>query len=156
MAPNIEPVFAFTQNDEVDLATFPQQSGKDPIQLQIPNHQIDLPVIPSSIINGEWQVTTKGVSLLSSNIDSTNRGLILFGHDWPILLGQMRQAKIGETFFLEYRDGSQEKYLITSVFSVTPNQLDVLDLAKQHTVLIYTCSGFMDNTRFVVLGQLQE
>ncbi len=156
IVPNNSALYAYakTTNSPDEASEASSSTENNPEKLEIPDQKIALPIMPSSIVNGEWQVSTQGVSLLSQFSEASNHGLVLFGHDWPVLLGRMRQSKIGEHVSLTYKDGTKKTYRIESVFSVSPTQLDILNLAKPDTVLIYTCSGFMDSKRFVVLAQL--
>lgn len=124
-----------------------------PVKIVIPSHQIELPIVPSSLLNGDWQVTDKGVSLLSNDPSkASQQGFIMYGHNWPALLGRLQKAQIGEAIILSYENDAPETYKIESVFKVSPNQLDVLQLAKPNTLLLYTCTGFLDNQRLVVLA----
>ncbi|HZZ98688.1 MAG TPA: sortase [Candidatus Saccharimonadia bacterium] len=128
-----------------------------PSRLILPDERIDLPIFQSAILNGEWQLSTKGVSILSTTTHATRQeGYILYGHNWPVLLGNVSKAKIGEPLLLEYPDGSSEQYKIESVFRVSPKSVDVLDLAKSQTVLLYTCTGFLDTERLVVLAHFTQ
>ncbi len=154
---NATPFYAYAKTDSQNVKTEASASSEViPNRLIISDHQINLPISKSSVENGEWQVSTQGVSLMSPANPSIEQGFVLFGHDWPVLLGRIRQAKIGQQIELQYNNGKQETYRIESIFSISPTQLDILKLAKPKTILIYTCSGFLDSKRFVVLAQLQE
>lgn len=149
--PSSQPLVAYADSNQSSAS---DQQSSNPTQLDIPDHQISLPIQPSAVVNGEWQVTTQGVSLLTpQQLGQAGSGYVLFGHDWPVLLGRMRQAVIGQSVVLTYKDGHTDTYKITSVFNVSPNQVDVLSMAKPDTLLIYTCNGILDTKRFVVLAQ---
>jgi sortase (surface protein transpeptidase) len=68
----------------------------------------------------------------------------------------MRKVKVGEQLSLNYPDGESKKYVVTSVFRVDADQLSILDLAKPDTLVLYTCVGFLDSQRLVVLAQLNQ
>ncbi len=153
--PSTQPLYAYADSNSAKKTETAIQTDT-PATLDIPDHQIHLAIVPSSIVNGEWQVTTQGVSMLTpSPSDPVKKGPILFGHDWPVLLGRMRQAVIGQKITLTYGDGKVKTYLITSIFKVAPNHVDILSMAKPDTLLIYTCDGVLDSQRFVVLAQEQ-
>lgn len=124
-----------------------------PIQFVMPDQRIDLTVIPAQIQNQEWQLSNQGVSLLQTSIPSNeSNGLIMYGHNWRSLLGNLHKAKIGQKINLIYADGNVAQYTIQSMVTVSPSRLDVLNLAKADTLLVYTCTGFLDSERLVVLA----
>lgn len=123
-----------------------------PIAITVPHQPAILPVIPSPLAQGDWVVSTEGVSLLSTN--DQELGYIFYGHNWNSLLGSLHKTQIGETIQLRYADGRVEAYQVTSSFRVAANRLDVLDLAKgDGSLLIYTCDGWLDSQRLIVLAQ---
>jgi len=125
-----------------------------PVEIELPNEHIDLPIFPTTLEKGTWTVSTQGVSLLEPNGEAPEEhsGLILYGHNWSVLLGRLHQAKLGQTMTLTFPK-RKDTYQIVSMFTVNPDQLDVLNLAQPNTVLLYTCTGFMDSQRLVVLAQ---
>lgn len=123
-----------------------------PIQLVIPDLRIDLPIIPARLENQTWQLTNQGVSLLQSPLTNST-GLIIYGHNWKSLLGNLHEVKLGQTVSLQYSDGNIHNYRVETIMTVSPTRLDVLDFAEQDTVLIYTCTGFLDSQRLVVIAR---
>ncbi|GEM_PF-1488041 len=124
-----------------------------PIQLVIPDQRIDLPIIPAQLQNQEWQLSNQGVSLLQTPLPiGKERGLILYGHNWKSLLGDLHKTEIGQKISVQYPDGNIDHYSVQSIFTVSPSRLDVLDLAQPDTLLIYTCTGFLDSQRLVILA----
>lgn len=146
VVPSSQPLYAYAQEN----VTSPL-----PSQLIIPDRHINLPILPSTQLNGEWQVTTQGVSLITPEQRGDTHGYVIYGHDWPVLLGKMRQASIGQHVTLKYGNGQEQTYKITSIFKVAPTHSEILKMAKEDTLVIYTCDGFMDSQRLVVIAQLQ-
>lgn len=124
-----------------------------PIELVIPDQRIDLPIIPAKLQDQEWQLSNQGVSLLQTALPAQKpRGHIIYGHNWRSLLGELHQVKIGGKINLIYGNGNIDQYTVQSIMTVDPKRLDVLDLAKDGTLLLYTCTGFLDSQRLVVLA----
>lgn len=124
-----------------------------PIEFVMPDQRIDLSVIPAQIQDQQWQLSNHGVSLLQTAMPTgEGQGLIMYGHNWRSLLGSLHKAKIGEKINLIYADGNVVQYTIQSMITVSPKRLDVLNLAKADTLLVYTCTGFLDSERLVVLA----
>jgi hypothetical protein len=122
-----------------------------PVAVTIPHKPESLHVVPSLIQNGEWSVSDQGVSLLK-NPAGGPQGHILYGHNWNSVLGQLQQAQIGEEISLTYQNGTEEVFVINSIFTVSSDRLDVLELAQPQKLLMYTCAGFLDTKRLVVLA----
>lgn len=139
------------QADMQDSTEEPQ-----PVQIELPSIHTKLSIFPSVIVNGEWETTSKGVSWLRGWQDQQQHGLIIYGHNWKSLLGSLKKTAIGDEIILTNSDGSEAHYTVTSIFRVKPNDVAVLEMSKQQTVLVYTCIGFLDRERLVVLAELQS
>ncbi len=128
-----------------------------PILINIPSLDIQLPIIPSQITNNEWQATTEGVSyLIHSPIPGEYGNSILYGHNWPNLLGKLPQIKIGDEVIITYEDQSTRTFEIHYTTLVTPDQVEILAPSKDKRITLYTCTGFLDSHRFVAVGIVKE
>lgn len=122
--------------------------------LLLPTNDQPLPLVLTTALNNDWQVSSQGVSWLQLGDRAQQRGKILYGHNWPNLLGKLAQTEIGQTIQVRYSDHTQEAYEIQSQFTVSASRLDVLELAKDPDILlIYTCSGWLDRERLVVIAR---
>lgn len=127
--------------------------NKIPVEIIIPSLALKLPIIPSSIKNGVWETTNEGVSyLLSSPIPGQAGNSILYGHNFTRLLGKLPQMKPGNEISIIYNDNSQEKFLTQFTSIVSPNQIDILKPSQDKRITVYTCTGFLDSERFVVVA----
>jgi LPXTG-site transpeptidase (sortase) family protein len=153
---SLQTVFLTTQRFLTKPSSHPLITTKPnepsvPQALLLPTHAEPLPIIVTPVQNNDWQVSTKGVSLMQSSL--TSHGKVLYGHNWPNLLGSLHQAEVGSSIQIRYSDLKQEAYTVQSMFTVEPSQLNVLELAKDpDTLLIYTCSGWLDQERLVVVA----
>lgn len=127
-----------------------------PVGLKIPSLKVDLPIIPSVIKNGQWEATTTGVSYLSSSpIPGDTGNSILYGHNWPNLLGPLIHARPKDLIEIIYSDNSRQVFEIEYTVIVSPEETHVLLPSKDKRITLYTCTGFMDSKRFVVVGILK-
>lgn len=126
-----------------------------PVSINIESQKIALPIIPSEIKNNKWEATTKGVSYLSSSALPGEQGnSILYGHNWPNLLGNITKVKPGEKITINFSDHSSREFLVEYITQVKPTQTEILNNSSDHRITIYTCSGFLDSMRFVVVAKL--
>lgn len=135
----------------------PVISGKIlPSRLVIPSVGIDLPVIPSEIKEGQWETTDKGVSFLKSGIIPGERGnSIMYGHNWESLLGPLIGIKAGDTMTVVFTSGEKKTFVVAGIMTVTPDQTHILNETSDRRITLYTCTGFMDSKRLVIVAVLQ-
>lgn len=127
-----------------------------PVRLQIPNVAIDLAVFPSEIQGTTWETTPKGVSYLMTSPRPGGKGnAIFYGHNWPSLLGHLSKVDVGDSINVFFKDGSASHYTVEFITIVRPEQTKILDNSADSRLTIYTCTGFLDQKRFVVTALLQ-
>jgi LPXTG-site transpeptidase (sortase) family protein len=123
-------------------------------QVKISDLKIDLPIYPSVVTDSKWEINNMGVSLLVNYQElGFSSSQILYGHNWPSLLGNLTQAKIGQEIELIYNDDSLKRFQISKLVIVPVNDLTAIQEADQNSLVIYTCSGFMDKERLIVLAE---
>lgn len=127
----------------------------EPIGIKIATLGIALPVIPSQIENKKWESTTKGVSFLKTSVNPGEQGnSILYGHNWPNLLGKLTKVKPGDKIAIIYTDDSVREFQVEMTAQVDPDDTSILNNSEDRRLTLYTCSGFLDSKRFVVVAKL--
>lgn len=128
-----------------------------PEEIIIAAINLDLPIIPAKLDRGKWEATTKGVSyLISSPIPGEKGNSILYGHNWQNLLGNIVKLKPGQIITIKYRNGSLKNFRIDSTVLVSPKEVAILAASETPQITIYTCIGFLDSKRFVVVAKIKE
>ena len=124
-----------------------------PVSILLPASNIELPIIQTELKDGKWLATSKGVSyLISSPIPGEVGNSVLYGHNWPNLLGKLPKVKPGEIISVKFSDGSIKNFPVQYTLIVTPDQTQILNPTSDSRITIYTCTGFLDNKRFVAVG----
>lgn len=122
-----------------------------PVRLIVPSQGINLSIYPASINQNKWEDTKQGVSFLTSSpVPGTVGNSIIYGHNWPNLLGPLTKVKPGELVVVAFNDGTTMPFIVTFTSTVTPDQTHVLEATDDKRLTIYTCTGFFDSKRFVV------
>ena len=125
-----------------------------PKTLLIPSIGVNLPVIPSLIENNTWQTTSRGVSFLqTSPIPGEKGNSVMYGHNWTSLLGRLPQVKPGDKVNIVMDNGSQKEFKVEYTAIVNPDQTYIIDKTEDSRLTIYTCIGFLDSKRFVVVAK---
>jgi len=145
---------AFTSNpNTVQNSKFPLF----PIRVTIPNLGIDLPIVASEIKNGVWQTTSVGVSyLLTSSRPGEAGNSIYYGHNWPRLLGKLRNIQIGQKIYIYSSSGKIITYVVNKISRVSPAKIEIFTPSLPYQLTIYTCIGLADSQRLVVTAYMQD
>ncbi len=132
-------------------------TSQTPEEILIPDVNINLPILPSKIDNGKWSATTKGVSYLTTSPLPGEKGnSILYGHNFPNLLGNLNKIKPGQKIVIKYTDGNVKEFVVKFTLEVSPKQTNILETTDDNRITLYTCSGFLDSKRFVVIANFQS
>ena len=144
---------AFTR--EPEQLTYTNTTQNDfPRFLQIDSAGISVPVFSAKIENHKWDLRNDGVMYLSSSALPGNKGnSIMYGHNWNSLLGNLHKVKPTDTLVVGLDSGTQRKFIVEYVYEVSPSQVDILDQVDYERLTIYTCSGFLDSKRLVVVAR---
>ena len=127
------------------------QTASGRAQIDIPSARIILPIYPATITDNRWEITKSGVSYLSTSPKPGARGnSVLYGHNWPRLLGRLTLVKPGDAVLIKGEDGKVVRFIVTYVFTVRPDQTEIFADTSDSRITIYTCTGFLDSKRLVV------
>lgn len=148
---------AFKLSELKTVTTHSSTVDITPVVLSIPSLDIELPIIPTTLKDGNWQATGEGVSyLITSPPPGETGNSIMYGHNWPNLLGSLTRVKPGEIIRIDYSDGSARIFEVEFTSIVTPNQTHILNQTQDKRLTLYTCTGFLDTKRFVVTAINQD
>ncbi len=117
----------------------------------LPDLNISLPVFPGELSHGIWPVTSRGVIYLSSTPQPGTFGnSVIYGHNWPNLLGKLRNAQLGQKVLIHYANGLTKTFIISTISEVLSTDMTILKPTSGTRLTIYTCTGFLDTKRLVV------
>ena len=126
-----------------------------PIGISIPSLGITLPIFPAIIAGKTWPTTDKGVSyLVSSPLPGGKGNSILYGHNWPNLLGKLHEIKIGDKIMVMGKNNTVKNFSVKYIAEVDPSNASILAPSQDNRITLYTCTGFLDSKRFVVVATL--
>jgi LPXTG-site transpeptidase (sortase) family protein len=139
------------------IATIAPYTNSMPTRISIPTIGVDLPVIPSKIVRGKWEETTIGVSYIAkSPIPGEIGNSILYGHNWPTLLGDLPLVKPGDKITIAYQNTKPRRFTVVFINIVSPDTTSVLLPTADRRITLYTCTGFLDSKRLVITAILDD
>ena len=130
-------------------------SSTFPREIIIADLNIKLSVYPAQIGENRWEATTKGVSyLVTSPVPGEVGNSIIYGHNWPNLLGALPKIKPGQKIEVVFDNNEKRTFKVEHTSVVGPEQTSVLENTPDKRITLYTCTGFLDTKRFVATAFL--
>lgn len=125
-----------------------------PVNISIPGAHINLPVSKTTIVNGIWQIADNGASYLVTSAQPGHNGtIIIYGHNTLDRFANIPYMYRGEAIIVTTKDGKTHHYELRQTTVVSPDQTEILSSQQGETLIIYTCYGFADLQRFVVIAK---
>lgn len=125
-----------------------------PTRILIPSLKIDLSLSETVIENGVWEIYVNGASHLTTSAKPGDKGnIIIYAHNTNDRFGKITQLKNGDIISLVSLDGKKHTYKVIKTVTVNPDQIELLLPTKSETLTLYTCTGFFDSKRFVVVAK---
>lgn len=151
-----EPVKVDKQFIEAAQASKKDKQNYPPVRIIIPSLSIDLPVKEAKVIDGFWQVfeETAGFGLGSAYPDETGNQVI-FAHAREGLFLPLKNIDNGQIIYIMTQK-EWYKYKVVMIKEVLPSQTEVIAPTKEKILTLYTCSGFADSKRLIVIAKPEE
>lgn len=126
-----------------------------PSSLTLASLDLSLPIIAAEKHADNWQTTDQGVSYLSSSpLPGEPGNSVMYGHNWPNLLGELDNLHPGDEIVVNY--GTREVTFIVHYKSVVEaSDVSVYAPTLDSRLTLYTCTGFFDSKRLVVAALLK-
>ena len=125
-----------------------------PTEILIDKVHIDLPVYETTIAHNVWQIADNGASHLESSSRPGENGTdIIYAHNTNDRFGPIEWLSIGDNITVVSVDKKVYTYHITQITTVDPNNPAILSSQKGETLILYTCTGFADLQRFVIIAK---
>ena len=130
---------------------------KNPIAPNIPKLAKILVISDGYVIDNRWAISETGVSFLTTSALPGQVGnSVIYGHNRRDILGELPQITAGDPIYIVLGDGNFVKYEVFETREVKPTQVEILNQSSDSRLTIYTCIGFLDKARFVVVASKIE
>ncbi len=129
---------------------------EQPTRLTISSLDINLSIYPALIHDKKWDITKDGVSYLSTSpLPGDHGNSVLYGHNWPTLLGSLKHIQPGDIIEIQNNHGETFSYIVYFVSVVTPDETHIYQNTDDYRLTLYTCTGLLDSKRLVVTAILK-
>lgn len=89
---------------------------------------------------------------IGSGIPGESGNVVIFAHAREGLFLPLKEIKTGDLVYL-LTSGSYLSYKVKNIKEVLPNQTEVISPTLNQTLTLYTCSGFLDKERLIVIAE---
>lgn len=129
-----------------------QVNKKIPVGIIIPSVKIDNTISEAKIINGYWETSETSLSYgQGSGVPGEIGNIIVFGHAREGLFYNLKNIKNKDTVYVLTKD-RWHRYQVEKIIKVYPNQKEIIMPTKKETLTLYTCTGFNDEQRLVIIA----
>lgn len=131
-----------------------EQMAFKAVSISIPKINKVLEIEDGTYDGKRWVVSQEGVSYYTeSSLPKQGGNTVLYGHNKARILGGLVAMKKGDKIDLTLDNGEVLSYEVSETKTIKPNQVDILNQTKEAQLTIYTCTGFLDSARFVVIAK---
>jgi len=115
---------------------------------------IDVPIEVGDYVDEKWTDSkTEAVYYTGSATPLAGGNTIIYAHNTANLFGKLKQVEVGDVVALRLADGTIRQYQVMSVDVVDPSNIEPLQPSLTEKLTLYTCSGFLDSQRLVVVAE---
>lgn len=123
-----------------------------PLRIIIPKVNIDLPIVEARVVRGLWDLSETSASHGMGSASPGELGnTVIFAHARDELFGPIRKLKKDDVIYILTRD-NWYKYTVIETKLVEPRDVEVIAPTTKETLTIFTCSGFLDSKRLIVVA----
>lgn len=131
----------------------PESVEKVPQRILIPELSIDLTVKNSKLVGGYWQVFGDAAGWgEGSGLPGEVGNQVIFAHARRGLFLPLRDIKNGSKVYVLSKEKWYE-YEVKEIKEVRPTEVQVIAPTQDETLTLYTCSGFSDSRRLIVIAK---
>ncbi len=123
-------------------------------QIIIPKIKVTLPIYKSTLKRGVWETSSRGISHANTTpIPGEPGNSILYGHNWPNMLKNLPKLQPGDEVIIRHSSDRSAVFLITDTATINPEDTSLTRQTPDTRITLYTCTGWLDSSRFVVIAK---
>lgn len=124
-----------------------------PTRISIKGLEIDVAIDNKAIDSGHWPTSDSTAIYLSGSGEVGQTGnAVIYAHNWPTLFGNLIKIKPEDEIEIELTNGKIITFTTERIAIVTPDQTHILDRTSDRRLTLYTCTGFFDRRRLIIVA----
>ncbi len=132
-----------------------QDVSNPPVRIEIPKTKTNLSIEQGSIVDEVWSISERGAThLITSSTPGNNNTTVIYAHNKNDLFGPIRWLNIGDEIIITSSDNQTFRYVIVETITTNPNAVEYVLPQSEETLTLYTCTGFADTDRYIVIAKL--
>ena len=150
-----EPESYTFANEPVDISGLSQETESEnlPVRIVIPRLSINLDVKKAEIVDGYWEVFTDSAAWgVGSGLPGSVGNQVIFAHAREGLFLPLKSVEKDMLIYV-LTNGNWYEYKVNEIKEVYPDQVEVISPTEDETLTLYTCSGFQDTKRLIVVAK---
>ena len=138
---------------QIEGLSNPGEEEKLPVKIIIPTLSINLDVKKANVVNGFWEVFSDLAAWgTGSGLPGKPGNQVIFAHAREGLFLPLKNVRVGMSIYI-LTDDNWYGYNVKEIKEVYPNQTEVISPTNDETLTLYTCSGFQDSKRLIVIAK---
>lgn len=127
---------------------------KIPTRIFIPSQNIDLEIVPGTVVENEWEVSDVAANyLIGSGVTGDLGNVVVYAHKRPHLFANLVRMNVGDRVQITAGD-VVAVYEVMEKQVVEPDNVRVLESRPLAELTLYTCEGWRDDQRLVLQARL--
>ena len=116
--------------------------------------RLSLDISEGAIVDGVWQISKVGASHLNVSANPGEGGnIVIYGHNKNSLFGPIRWIEKGAEIEINDENGNKYSYVVSETLEVSPDKIEYVLPKNEEILTLYTCSGFLDSKRYIVIAR---
>jgi len=148
-------ILSFWDKENQVVASSLERKGAVPTYIKSYPVGIDIDIKEARIEKGVWQTFENSVSHLdTSGRIGEGKNIVIYGHNKDNIFGPIRYMKEGSEIELRDENNNIFTYKVFKTDIVKPDNLEYVLPKDEEVLTLYTCIGFFDSERFIVVAKM--
>ncbi len=129
--------------------------GDYPSRIVIKPVKVNLQIKASRVVSGFWEIhnDTANYGIGSSLPQNDSGNTVIFAHAKKGLFLPLRKVKKHDVISIETANGKSYNYQVVEKKEVSPQDTEIIQNTLDKTLTLFTCSGFADRKRLIVIAK---
>ncbi|MBP9719185.1 MAG: sortase [Candidatus Levybacteria bacterium] len=128
-------------------------SLEKPQRIIIPRINIDIKIVAAAIVDGHWEVSEIFANHgMGTAFPGQKGNMVVFAHARDLLFLNLQNISDTDDIYV-LTDKKWYVYTVSEIREVTPDQVEVIAPTADERITLFTCSGFADEKRLIVVGK---